>query len=93
MNDEASCADSPMPKLLKPMRPICGWGGGGASALSADSPLDLKVKSSVICDLLTLAGIQPYDRDAYRLEQRRKEGMRFERLARGEASSKQVRAT
>lgn len=32
-------------------------------SLSSSSPFDKKIKSKLICDALTLIGIQPYDRD------------------------------
>ena len=59
-------------------------------SLAAESPLDLKVKSRMLSQLLTLASLTPYDREAHRLEKKRRDKMRYERLARGEPAAKQV---
>jgi len=48
-------------------------------SLGTDSPLDLKVKSHMLCQLLTLASITPYDREAHRHEKKRREKQRCER--------------
>jgi hypothetical protein len=44
----------------------------------------------MLCQLLTLASITPYDREAHKHEARRREQQRYERLARGEPAAKQV---
>ena len=38
-------------------------------SLSSSSPMDKKIKSTLICDTLNLIGVQPYDRKAYEKEQ------------------------
>jgi hypothetical protein len=59
-------------------------------SLAVDSPLDLKVKTRMLSDLLTLASIVPYDREAHRQQQKRRDKVRYERLARGEPAAKQT---
>ena len=59
-------------------------------SLGVDSPLDLKVKSRVLTDLFTLASIQPFDREAERVQKKRRDQMRCDRLSRGEPATKQV---
>ena len=49
-----------------------------------------QVKAEMLCQLLTLASITPYDREAHKHEARRREQQRYERLARGEPAAKQV---
>ena len=56
----------------------------GASRLRA------QVKSRMLSQLLTLASITPYDREMHRLEKKRRDKLRYERLARGEPAAKQV---
>ena len=58
-------------------------------SLAVDSPLDLNIKSRMLSELLTLAGIRPYDREAHRLELKRRGQQRYERLARGEPATRQ----
>ena len=50
-----------------------------APSLAAESPLDLKVKSRMLSQLLTLANLTPYDREAHRVERRRRDKMRYAR--------------
>ncbi|KAL1529326.1 hypothetical protein AB1Y20_000280 [Prymnesium parvum] len=57
-------------------------------SLAVDSPLDLKVKTSMLCDLLTLVSLRAFDRSAQRKEKREKGQQRLERLARGEPTTK-----
>ena len=57
-------------------------------SLAVDSPLDLKVKTGMLSELLSLAAIRPYDREAHRVDQKRKGQLRYERLARGEPSTR-----
>ena len=59
-------------------------------SLAVDSPIDLKIKSQVLADLFNMVHITPYDREAHRSEQERREKMRFERLARGEPATRQT---
>jgi tubulin polyglutamylase TTLL4 len=37
-------------------------------SLSSSSPLDKKIKTSLICDTLNLIGVTPYDRKLYEKE-------------------------
>jgi tubulin polyglutamylase TTLL5 len=59
-------------------------------SLAADTPLDLKVKTRMLSDLLTLVNIVPYDREAHRVELERREKLRFDRLSRGEPATRQT---
>lgn len=56
-------------------------------SLSADAPLDLKIKSCMLADLFTLVGVRPYDRAAHRAREKLERTARLERLTRGEPSA------
>ena len=56
-------------------------------SLSADTPLDLKVKSQMLAQLFTLVSIQPYDRGEHKRSQQQKHADSFNRLARGESAT------
>ena len=58
-------------------------------SLSADTPLDLKVKSQMLAQLFTLVSIQPYDRGEHKRSQQQKHADSFNRLARGESATQQ----
>ena len=53
-------------------------------SLGADTPLDLKVKSCLLADLLTLVALAPHDRAAARAKERTLRAAAIERLSRGE---------
>ena len=59
-------------------------------SLAVESPLDLKIKNAMLSELLTLAAIRPYDREAHRQEVKRKGQLRYERMARGEPAARQT---
>lgn len=56
-------------------------------ALSADAPLDLKIKSCMLADLFTLVGVRPYDRAVTRAREKLERSVRLERLTRGEPTA------
>ena len=60
-------------------------------SLSADAPLDLKIKSCMLADLFTLVGIRPYDRVAHRTREKHERSARLERLMRGEPTASRSR--
>lgn len=52
-------------------------------SLAADAPLDWKVKTSMVADLLSLCGFQPYNKSSLREAQRHAAVLARERLSRG----------
>jgi len=56
-------------------------------SLAVDTPLDLKVKSRMLADLLTLVAFSPSDQRSYQRKQQRRRSLRLERLTRGQPSA------